>query len=300
MPLKAILENLDDLDPSLHDHYTEKDGKYILQVELFDKHPQVVSLKAAFERLKEDRRKFLADLKAKDYEAVIAKLGPLPEDFDLEEYNGMRERITELEEENETLKSGNDDPKKTKDRQDELTRLRERLEQKNTTLQRKYDEMVATKDKEINDIKSTLKKTIIEDSLNSVLDEVKVAPKLKKAAKALLRDDIAVEEVDGVYKPVVKTDLGEVTLGEYVKTWAASDDGKEFVDKMKGSGAEPSDKENNREANPWVSDPAKGIRPNLTKQGEILKTDKAKAKRLMEAAKIDPARIARTLGQQAA
>jgi G:T/U-mismatch repair DNA glycosylase len=294
MPLNAILENLDSLDEKFHELYEEKEGKYILSVTGVEKHPAVTALQNALNRLKDERRKFLADLKVRDYQAVIDKLSPLPDDFDLDEYNEMKARVAELEEENTNLKEGKggDDEKK---RQEELTKLREKLESKYLQLQTKMNDMVAAKDKELEDMRSRLRRTVADKELEEQLDRIKVKPALRKAAKAVHRDDIVVEEgEDGNYKTIVKTDLGEITLAEYIDSWASSEDGKEFVEKMKGSGADNSDKDKDRDVNPWKKETR-----NLTMQGNIIKKDKAKARQMMKAAGVDDAKIRLVLGEAA-
>jgi exonuclease VII small subunit len=85
MPLKTILDSLDGVDDATKAHYTEADGKFVLQIEGVDLHPDVANLKSAFERTKaaeKDARTKLtaaeqrmADaLKDKPDEAAIVKL----------------------------------------------------------------------------------------------------------------------------------------------------------------------------------------------------------------------------------
>jgi hypothetical protein len=63
---------------------------------------------------------------------------------------------------------------------------------------------------------------------------------------------------------------------------------------MKGSGADNSDKDKDRDVNPWKKETR-----NLTMQGNIIKKDKAKARQMMKAAGVDDAKIRLVLGEAA-
>ena len=57
MALKALLDNLEGVDDAVKPFYAEADGKFVLQVEGVDDHPEVANLKNAYSRTKEDREK---------------------------------------------------------------------------------------------------------------------------------------------------------------------------------------------------------------------------------------------------
>jgi uncharacterized membrane protein YdfJ with MMPL/SSD domain len=61
MPLKTVIDTTDGLDEAIAALYTEQDGKFILQLEGVDEHPEVTSLRNAYARTKEDREKAKAD-----------------------------------------------------------------------------------------------------------------------------------------------------------------------------------------------------------------------------------------------
>lgn len=94
MALKALLETLDGVDDAVKPFYAEADGKFVLQVEGVDDHPEVANLKNAYSRTKEDREKDRAkvaslsaqidDLKkgAPDTAATQAKIAQLQEQLD--------------------------------------------------------------------------------------------------------------------------------------------------------------------------------------------------------------------------
>lgn len=85
MALKTVVESLDGLDEAVKALYAEADGKFVLQVEGIDAHPDVVNLKSAYERTKADREtakaaakkaqdELAAALKDKPDEAALLKL----------------------------------------------------------------------------------------------------------------------------------------------------------------------------------------------------------------------------------
>lgn len=65
--LKTVVETLDGLDEAVKPFYAETDGKFVLQVEGVDAHPDVANLKSAYERVKADKDAArAAEKKAKD------------------------------------------------------------------------------------------------------------------------------------------------------------------------------------------------------------------------------------------
>jgi len=72
MPLKTVLESLEGLDEAAQSFYVETDGKYVLDVEGVDDHPEVANLRNAYTRTKEDREK--AKSEAATLKAKIAEL----------------------------------------------------------------------------------------------------------------------------------------------------------------------------------------------------------------------------------
>lgn len=69
MALKTVLDTTDGLDEALLPFYTETDGKFILALEGVDDHPEVLSLKNAYQRTKTD--KATAAQKATDLQKQI-------------------------------------------------------------------------------------------------------------------------------------------------------------------------------------------------------------------------------------
>ena len=85
MPVKAVVQTLDDVPPEQHALYTQVGEIFVLQIEDVDSHPNVKNLKTAHEAVKATRLKLSNDLAAAN-----AKLAALPENFDAEEYTRLK------------------------------------------------------------------------------------------------------------------------------------------------------------------------------------------------------------------
>ena len=72
MALKTVVETLDGIDDAVKALYAETDGRFVLQVEGVDLHPDVANLKNAYERTKADKTTGAAKVAA--LEAQIAEL----------------------------------------------------------------------------------------------------------------------------------------------------------------------------------------------------------------------------------
>src|SRR5690606_23806527 len=84
------LENLDDVPEALHGEYKEQkigdQTVYVLDLDGVDQHPAVKSLKTAHETTKADRNKLRTE-----NAALKAKVEGLPEDFDPDEYQRLKD-----------------------------------------------------------------------------------------------------------------------------------------------------------------------------------------------------------------
>lgn len=119
--------------------------------------------------------------------------------------------------------------------------------------------------------RSKFEAMVVDGGLSDALDKANVSPALKKAALALLKAEHSVDLSDDG-----KATVNGKALADFVGEWAKSDTGKAFVlNGGSGGGAGGSGGGNGGgggEANPW--DPKSR---NLTRQGELLRTDRAKA-----------------------
>lgn len=278
MALKAILESKDQIPAEFADFYKETEAGFVLDVEGVDDHPSVKTLKNAFERTKTERADYLG--KVKDF---TEKFGSLPDDFDPAEYTRLK---TEAD---ERAASGDDDDKdKDKDkREHEQNRLARQIEGLKTT---QVNEL-AERDKVIVGLQGDLDTLVIGSGLDTALAEAGVEADLLAGAKALLRTQFEIK----------RTDEGAMVKGEYdqyeplaafVKTWVETDQGRSYVARPKGSGA--SGGQGGGDAvNPWKE----GATFNVTQQGQVFKEDRAKARRMMEAAGRSKSEIRRLFGE---
>ncbi|PSJ60755.1 hypothetical protein C7I85_11985 [Mesorhizobium soli] len=258
--MKAILDSLDSVDAALHDHYKEVDGKFVLQIDGVRDHPETQALKAALERVRKEKKDLVTE-----HEEAVARLEGLPDDFDADAYEALRAAADGKE------------PGKSDDR---LVQVREQLE-------RKHADAIGKKDTEIAKLRGTIERLTIDDGLSRAMDDANIDAKHKKKLAPYLKaiGKIKLEEGDDGFSAQVDTDMGPVSLAKFVSDWAGSDDGKEYVGKPKGLDTKGSDGRH-VDVNPWAKDTA-----NLTKQGEVVRADPGKARRMMAAAGLSEAQI---------
>jgi hypothetical protein len=267
MGLKAIVENLDDVPEAQRDLYTEKDGKFYLDLEEdIRNHPSVTALSNALSKQKDA----VKDLKAKLAD-IEQRLKSIPDDFDAEEYKRLKEAA-------ENDDDPPDDPEGKKKKREDAQRLHEQRiqrmkEEHATELQKVKDELAAA-------IAKT-RKLVVDTAIEDALNEQNIKPEFRKATRSLLREKVkVVEDEDGNDVAIVETDLNpEMPLKDYAAEWAGSDEGRHFVGKPSGSDAENKGGGNKGEKNPWTKE-----HWNLTEQGKLVKNDRAKAERLAAAA----------------
>lgn len=189
MDLEAVLETTDGLDEAIAALYTEADGKFVLKVKGIENHPELVGLRNAYARTKEDREK--AKSEAASLKAKIAELETSAPD--------------------------------TAATQAKLSALEEKLAEAEARVgewQGKYTGI--TRDQ----------------TLHNALQEAGIIkPAFIKAASALLKDGVKVADDGSAY---VETSMGPKVLGDYVKSWVASE-GAAFVEPAKGGGAKEGD-----------------------------------------------------------
>lgn len=194
--LKTILENLEGVDDAVKPFYTEDDGKFILQVDGVDSHPDVANLRNAYERTKADRDKF-----RQERDDAKGKLKGIPDDFDPEKWAAA--------------KSGKADPQ-------QLVELRQTLEAERDEWKGKYEQTVAQ-----------TRQRAIRDAVQSALAENGVPEGARRGAALDMLDGKKVEMQGD--DPVIDTDMGPMNVSEYAKRWIAKD-GKGYVAPPAGGG----------------------------------------------------------------
>lgn len=214
MALKAIVDSLDGIDESLHEHYVEKDGGYYLSLDDFGKHPGAVTLKSTLNRVSKERD----TLSAKVTE-MEGKVEGLPEDFDPEEWARLK------------AGDGGKPDEAMQALKDQHARAIETLRNKHAADLDAVTAQVAERD-------SYIDRTLVDGGLKDSLLEVGVVPELLDGALASLRGNVKVQRADdGSRSAIVETDLGDVPVADFVKEWAGSK-GKAYLGKPSGPGGE--------------------------------------------------------------
>ena len=196
MALKTVLESLDGVDDAVKSFYAETDGKFILQVDGVDSHPDVANLKSAYERTKADR-----DAARAERDEAKGKLKAVPDDFDAEKWA--------------KIKDGKPD-------EAALIQLRKELEAERDAQKDRADKAEA----------KALQSALDRDLTDALTEAGVTNPSFAKAARTMLSDGVKIDETG---KPYVETDMGPLALTEHVKRWAAGD-GKDFVTPPQGGG----------------------------------------------------------------
>lgn len=195
--LKTVLETLDGVDDAVAKFYTETDGKFILQIEGVDNHPEVTALRNAYTATKADR-----DTARQERDVAKALAKDFPDDFDAEKWA--------------KLKDGKPD-------EAALIKLRQTLEAERDDWKTRFEAERGT----------SLRNALDRDLTDALNGAGVTNPAFAKAARTMLAGDVKIGD-DG--KPFVETDMGPMALADHVKRWAAGE-GKDFVTPAAGGGA---------------------------------------------------------------
>lgn len=311
MSLKAVVSSLDDVPAEAHHLYVEKDGKFVLNLDDIDAHPAVSALKNAHERTKQSR----ADL-AKQIDELKGKI---PDDFDPEEWKRLKDReagidllddidtdpVSQSRPGNgqssrrearppEADPAGGDEDERNAQRrsgstgrtysEDEhraaLSRLRQRIDFRHGQTVQELKSSLDQAVKRAESLQKQLNDRLVDTELDRALDEAKVHPAYRKAARALHRSLIHVkQDEDGMFHAVYDDpDVGDREVIKAIKDWGASEEGQYYVKAPEsvGSGANGATSAGRKMArNPWKKEFF-----NVTEQGRIMREDPQKAARM--------------------
>lgn len=204
MALTSVVESLDGLDEAAQSLYAETDdGKYVLQVEGIDQHPDVANLKSAYERVKADKK-----TAAEERDAFKQQVEGLPEDFDPDEWKKLKEG------------KGKADP-------EDLVQLRRQLESERDEWKGKYDTLVAES-----------RQKAIRDAVQGALAQHGVPEGARRGAALDMMDGKKVEMQGD--QPMIDTDMGPMSVADYAKRWIGKE-GQAYVTPASGGGAKGGD-----------------------------------------------------------
>ena len=198
--LKTVLETLEGVDDAVKPFYAEADGRYVLQVDGVDAHPEVSNLKSAYERTKADRDKF-----RQERDEAKARVKGIPDDFDPEKW--------------EAAKSGKADPQ-------QLVELRQTLEAERDEWKGKFEQTIAEQ-----------RQRAVRDAVQAALAANGVPEGARRGAALDMLDGKKVEMQGET--PVIDTDMGPMAVAEYAKRWVAKD-GSGYVAPPSGGSAKGS------------------------------------------------------------
>lgn len=241
--LITVVDSLDSIPEPLRPFYRDEDGQHVLSLADPKAHPAFRTLKQTADRLDREVKEARRAL-----EQANERLAKLPEEFDREEYERLKERGV--------LDEGEIERRAAKRRQRELDSALERA----------------------NGAERQLHTLLVENGLSEALTRAQVAPSLLDAAKALLLRQHKAEIVEG--KALIDGD----EIAGFVKGWADSETGRHFVTAPQSGGggaeAKPGGSGLGSVTNPF----AKGQGFNLTEQMRLRREDPARADRLRQAA----------------
>lgn len=270
--LRVLVDNLEEIEEPFRDLYTEKDGKFTLNLDDdVKKHPKVLALSTAVERLKREKQGVVEKLTAAE-----TKLAELPEGFDPDKYAEEQDELTALR----AKKDGKD----TTD--DEARQSQKKLyEQRIAKMEEKHAAEKAALEKNSRELEGQIEKVMGDEGLTKALVAAGVDKKLLPGATALLRKSVKVARVDGngEWRAFIATDTGEATIDEFVTNWAQSDEGGVYIEKAKGGDSKGGNGSKLGE-NPFASSADGKVKPNLTKQQEMIMTNPERARALARAA----------------
>lgn len=261
MALATILETLDGVAENLATEYKETEipnvGKrFVLDLSGVEQHPSVRNLKTAFEATKTSKSKLQQDL-----DAANMRIAGLPDDFDPAEFQRLKDAAA--------------DGKGAK--------VDERLAKQREELEKKHQIELAKKDERLGKVEQTLRSKTIDDGLTGALIENGIDRKHLPVVKAFLATQVKVKDEDGTFTAYVETDIDPtLPVSDFVKGWAASEAGKVYVSPATGGGANGGTGKALGE-NPWDTQGGK-VKPNLTKQQELVATQPERARQLAIAA----------------
>jgi len=229
MGIKAVIDadEFGELPETVQAFYSAAGDKHVLSVDGINLHPEVVNLKTAHEKVKAVVKVFkdyangrdvdddqITDDQAKNaLSRLRARLDGLPEDFSVA-------MLAELKKTAEGAGAPADE---------QIAKIRDKYRDENKAV-------VTGLETKVSDLQSSIERMTIDGGLSRAMDNARIdplhKPKLLPFLKAKM--DIEVEQVDGVHKAVVNSDMGHQTLDESVLDWASSDDGKLYVAKSGG------------------------------------------------------------------
>lgn len=227
MALRTVVEDLNTVDAAHQGLYVEQtvNGKtvHVLDVEGVDGHPSVANLKSAYERVKVDKTKLANDLRD-----VQTRLSGLPEDFDPDEYERLRQ-----EDEHRRNNPDEADVQKRIDAAREAGRQSERTAAERAV--KKASDTAEEQRKAREKAEGEVRRLLVTNGLRTVFTNLGVKKGLIDAAIAQHEGAVEVVEEEGRSVARMKADLGGDTLEKYFENWSQSEPAKDYIEPARGA-----------------------------------------------------------------
>lgn len=280
MGLKAVLtaEEHGALDEGVRSFYEKtRDGAYILDAEGVDELPSVRGLVTTLAKYKE------AAPSAHGLKQKLERLEELEAFGELGTAEEVRERLQRLEE----LEAGGGG-----DVDERIKALRDTYEARVEATKTKAAKDLKAKDDEIASLNGFLERKLVDSALDAAMDEVGVIPGTKKAVRALIKDEYKPKVVrDGEdRRAVITTDLGDVGIEDFMKSWAKTKDADDFMPASDNNGSAArngGDRTRGGGPNPFAKDTR-----NITEQMRLMKEAPDQARLLAREAGVNLPKIA--------
>lgn len=217
MALRSFYADAAEIPEALRGEYVEAaDGRFVLDVEDIDTHPKVSGVIRANKENAQKAKERLAKV-----EELSARVSEFPEDFDAEQWLAF--------------KAGKQGDPKAND--EHLQSQRQLYEQRIANLTKKHETDVSALNEQLAERDGYIDRTTRLDVLRKSLRDAGVDPDFEDVVVDHLSPSIKVGRADdGSRKAYVETDLGEVGVSEFVKSWAGSK-GQRFLAKASGPAA---------------------------------------------------------------
>lgn len=203
--LKLSYDAKSDIPEGLEKFYVEKDGVFTIQVEGMKTDQDVKSVQTALQKERETRR---------DAEKKLERFALLPDDFNIDEYNALKDQGGGKIEE----------------------KLAEQAKRLNDQFAKERDNL--KKDLEAKD--NLVNKHVKEAALERGLAEINVGKQFAPAVRSMFKEQMTINGED-VY-------LNDRPVKDFLTEWSKSDEGKHFVTAPNNSGG-GTDKTGSKENN---------------------------------------------------
>lgn len=225
--LKNVYSSKSEIPTGAETFYKEVDGKFALQVEGFPSQESVTKLETTLAEVRKEKRDALNDVKT-----LNSKYGALPEDFDINEFNRLKDA----------------DPAKELDVK--LQEQRERMTSQFDAEKQALEEKIQSSD-------ALVTKHVRDAQLMTAMTEVGVGKQFVPAVKAMFADKIIVEGENVL--------LNERPVSEAVKAWSETDEGKHFIAAPANSGGDTNNVKPNGNVKPENMTSVQKIASGLSK-----------------------------------